>query len=215
MLINEMFKGMQGEGVTAGTPAFFVRLAGCNLECDFCDTKYHKNGKEMHVNDVANAIKESKLINVVITGGEPMLQIDELYDLMYDIPERLIYNKFHLETNGTIYSDKVKEFTSISCSPKQQDIKHKTSKELNSYKKFNKLKYTSFKFVYENKDNQWWVNFKNKVGIQDNKTFIMPEGATRKEQLKKMPEVMEYCLNNNYMFSPRLHVLGYNNRRGV
>jgi 7-carboxy-7-deazaguanine synthase len=43
----------------------------------------------------------------------------------------------------------------------------------------------------------------------------MPEGSTREEQISKMPEVIEYCLENKFHFSPRLHILAYDTKRGV
>lgn len=211
MRINEFFKGVQGEGFFAGLPVYFVRTAGCNTNCDFCDTKYHKYGNDFSVEEVVNKIRDSKLETIVFTGGEPTIQIEDIAECMSYLPDK----QFHLETNGSLYKPLVDKFDFINCSPKEQQINLKLGEELESYKKFNSLPQTTFKFVYENRDNKWWINFMNKVGVDNKKVLIMPEGATRKDQLKKMPEVMEYCIENNFMFSPRLHVLAYGTRRGV
>ena len=211
MIVNETFPAIQGEGLMAGIPVYFVRLAGCNTQCDFCDTKYHTDGLYLDNECVSNEIRDSNLEDIVFTGGEPMIQMNDIREVMSYLPT----HTFHLETNGSIYSGDAKHFNHISCSPKKQQINNKNAFELDSYKKFNELGQTTFKFVYENKDNQWWINFMNKVGIEKNKVWIMPEGATRNEQIKKMPEVMEYCLKNKFNFGPRLHVLAYDNQRGV
>lgn len=70
-----------------------------------------------------------------------------------------------------------------------------------------------FKFVYES--SKWWEKVINKLHIPQNQVYIMPEGKTRKEQLQKMPGVIEYCKLKGYNFTPRLHVLAYNKKRGV
>jgi len=203
--ISEHFKAIQGEGLTAGLPVYFIRLSGCNLSCDWCDSKYHWHGKTYMNEDIVNHIRDSKLEDVVFTGGEPTLQIKKISEIMSYLP-RLT---FHLETNGTIYDDFVRDFKFIACSPKKQAIS-----KLESYKKYNNLPQTFFKFVYENKNDQWWLNFMKKVNIPKSKVWIMSEGATRDEQIKKMPEVMEYCLKNKFKFSPRLQVLAYDTKRG-
>ena len=72
MKINEMFYSVQGEGRYIGKPAFFIRTTGCNLRCDFCDTKYaFKEGKDIPVDDIIKLT--SKYDHIVITGGEPLL----------------------------------------------------------------------------------------------------------------------------------------------
>lgn len=108
----EIFATLQGEGVSVGTPAVFVRLAECNLRCSWCDTKYtwdwasHDRTKEtieLPAGDVlarvtAEAGAETR--TVVFTGGEPLLQQDELGPLgqqLHGLGFRL-----EVETNGTI-----------------------------------------------------------------------------------------------------------------
>ena len=74
MKVNEIFYSLQGEGVFTGAAAIFVRLAGCNLHCDFCDTK-HEDYTIFTEEEIVKAISDYPAKHVVITGGEPTLQL--------------------------------------------------------------------------------------------------------------------------------------------
>ncbi|MCM1348211.1 MAG: 7-carboxy-7-deazaguanine synthase QueE [Firmicutes bacterium] len=74
MKINEIFYSLQGEGHFAGTPAVFVRFAGCNLKCPFCDTN-HSAVKEMTCQEILEEINRYEARRVILTGGEPTLQL--------------------------------------------------------------------------------------------------------------------------------------------
>jgi len=61
MLITETFLSIQGEGLQAGLPTYFIRLSGCNLDCSYCDTKYaHKKGYYESVNELISRIEKVK-----------------------------------------------------------------------------------------------------------------------------------------------------------
>lgn len=99
MRVTEIFTDLEGEGTEAGVPTLFVRLTGCNLRCSWCDTKYsYSGGVEMPVAEVAAVINKSPINRVSITGGEPLLQKDEVLKLMRLCPGR----KFNIETNGSV-----------------------------------------------------------------------------------------------------------------
>lgn len=96
--INEIFYSLQGEGRWAGRPAIFIRFSGCNLKCPFCDTNF-SNYKEMTVSDIVQYIKSlTELCHfIVLTGGEPTLQIDE--EFIKELHRHGYY--VAIETNGT------------------------------------------------------------------------------------------------------------------
>jgi len=57
-------------------PAWFIRFSGCNLACNYCDSKYAKDGKEMSIKEIIDQVNQNDCKNVVLTGGEPLLQSD-------------------------------------------------------------------------------------------------------------------------------------------
>ncbi|RLF44309.1 MAG: hypothetical protein DRN29_08695 [Thermoplasmata archaeon] len=100
MKINEIFFSIEGEGKNAGLPTIFIRTTGCNLRCNYCDTKYaYFEGEEMDLKQILKKIKKWNCKRVCITGGEPLLQ-NELPSLI----NMLIYNKYKIkiETNGSL-----------------------------------------------------------------------------------------------------------------
>ena len=84
--IVERFVSINGEGKFSGQLATFIRFAGCNLNCSFCDTKWANQldvkYELMTADEIYNYIKETGIINVTLTGGEPLIQnnISELFD---------------------------------------------------------------------------------------------------------------------------------------
>jgi 7-carboxy-7-deazaguanine synthase len=106
MKVTEIFASIQGEGRYIGRPQAFVRLTGCNLRCTWCDTKYaYEGGRQMSASDIAAKLVELGLKSVCITGGEPMMQLEELRRLV-----RLLKSRGYevvLETNGTVYDRRV------------------------------------------------------------------------------------------------------------
>jgi len=102
--VLEEFLSIQGEGSLVGTPAYFVRLARCNLRCPWCDTKYSwKPGKEASPREVALRAASSGVPLVVITGGEPLLWEREIAELVSSLRELGFKGIVQIETNGTIY----------------------------------------------------------------------------------------------------------------
>lgn len=96
MLVNEIFYSLQGEGYFSGTPSLFIRFSGCNLKCGFCDTQ-HQHCTEMTEEDIVERARACKAQHVVITGGEPSLQLTEsLVDKLHEIGKYVA-----VETNGT------------------------------------------------------------------------------------------------------------------
>ena len=120
LMVKQIFKTLQGEGPHVGIPSIFVRLGGCNLACDFCDTEF-EDFKKLATKSIIDTVKNLSLNNksirsvglVVITGGEPFRQPIRI------LCEKLIEENFsiQIETNGTIYRD-IPEEVDIICSPK-------------------------------------------------------------------------------------------------
>lgn len=104
--ISELFYSIQGESTFAGLPCVFIRLAGCNLRCRYCDAKYtyEEPGAEKTMAELLDFVDSYPPAIVEITGGEPLLQ-DSVYDLMQQL---LAKNRtVLLETNGSINVEKV------------------------------------------------------------------------------------------------------------
>jgi organic radical activating enzyme len=95
--INEIFYSIQGEGHHVGFPSIFIRFSDCNLSCPFCDTQ-HSEGMMMSDNDILHAVNLYKADWIVLTGGEPSLQIDEQF---IHLLKRATGKKIAIETNGT------------------------------------------------------------------------------------------------------------------
>jgi 7-carboxy-7-deazaguanine synthase len=100
MYLIEIYKSVQGESSFAGLPCIFVRLAGCNLRCSWCDSEYtFKGGYKQSLDEVEAAVAALAPVRLVeFTGGEPMLQERELVPLM----ERMLARDYTLmmETSG-------------------------------------------------------------------------------------------------------------------
>jgi organic radical activating enzyme len=120
--VVEIFATLQGEGPYAGMPAVFVRLGGCNLACDFCDTAFD-DFNEMTLDTVIGDIQTRAQTNaqrvcklVVITGGEPLRQP------IAPLCQALLAGGFNvqIETNGTIFRE-LPDAVCVVCSPKAVD----------------------------------------------------------------------------------------------
>lgn len=100
MHIIEIFRSIQGESTHAGLPCTFVRLAGCNLRCNWCDSEYtFTGGHKMSLEEITAEVRRLAPAGLVeITGGEPMLQEKEVLELM----QRLLAAGYDLllETSG-------------------------------------------------------------------------------------------------------------------
>ncbi|MGB2172665.1 MAG: 7-carboxy-7-deazaguanine synthase QueE [Porticoccaceae bacterium] len=98
--ITEIFHSLQGETTTTGLPTVFVRLTGCPLRCDYCDTAYaFEGGEKMTIQDILDTVAEYQTDFITVTGGEPLAQpqcidlLEQLCDLGYRVS---------LETSGAM-----------------------------------------------------------------------------------------------------------------
>ena len=115
--LAEIFYSVQGEGMWTGTPAIFVRLAGCNLSCSFCDTDYALKFFAS-VDEVVARVREEggACPTVILTGGEPLAQQETraLIDAL-----RADGRRVHIESNGTMPTDLPPDVW-LTVSPKER-----------------------------------------------------------------------------------------------
>lgn len=127
MRINEIFYSLQGEGYWTGVASIFVRFSGCNLKCGFCDTQ-HTSYTEMSIDEITEAIGKYAAKRVVLTGGEPTLQITrQLLDCLHELGYYI-----QIETNGSIElpQDVVERIDWITLSPKDAPVRISSFDEL-------------------------------------------------------------------------------------
>ncbi|OGI08029.1 MAG: hypothetical protein A2Y40_09840 [Candidatus Margulisbacteria bacterium GWF2_35_9] len=112
MRISEIFSSIQGEGIYVGYRQIFIRFSGCNISCAYCDEENHE-GKEYSIDSVVAEVKKLNKNyhhSISITGGEPLLQINDLLTLL---PKLTL--PIYLETNSTLpaYLKEIKDLVSI------------------------------------------------------------------------------------------------------
>ena len=209
MMINEIFYSIQGEGILIGIPTIFIRTTGCNLRCNWCDTKYaYDEGEEMTIEDIITKVKEYPVSNVCLTGGEPLLQketpalIQRLSDEGYFIC---------LETNG---SKSVQELPCLDSLLISMDVKCPSSGMQDKIDMSNIELLgpnDQLKFIIENKEDYEYA----KRVIEEQKpncSIIMTQvGGT------ELSELAEWVLKDglNVMVLPQLHKLIWGEKRGV
>ena len=118
--IKEMFYSLQGEGINAGRAAFFIRFAGCNLQCPFCDTDF-RDGMDWSIWRLEEFLQTQDNLPglVVLTGGEPTLQVDQDFiNLAYRY-----FGEIAMETNGSRpLKFNRKDLSCLTISPKTDYI---------------------------------------------------------------------------------------------
>lgn len=118
MRINEIFYSLQGEGRYTGTPAVFVRFAGCNLRCPFCDTEFEAY-TEMTEEEIVAEVLHYPTNHVILTGGEPTLQLTT--SLLQKLNGEDGRRQVHIETNGT-HQLPEGPIHWVTCSPKNATL---------------------------------------------------------------------------------------------
>ena len=223
----EIFHSVQGEGVNAGKPAVFLRLALCNLACAWCDTRYtwdweHYDQRRevvaISVDEAEEGIRRYGCPNLVVTGGEPLVQQRSLTPLL----ERLKDGGFwiEVETNGTIAPHK--KLLAIvdhwSVSPKLENSGNTLPARENSraLRLFRDLPSAHFKYVLEKPDDLAEIRaLLAKYELPADRIVLMPQAQDRDTLLERSRWLVEICKSEGYLFSTRLQVLLWGNRRGV
>ncbi len=234
--VSEFFHSIQGEGPTAGHPAWFLRLTGCNLDCPWCDTTevwrkgnrmLFKDIPKMHGYDYTHYIETlARGDHLVITGGEPMLQDNSIFYYLKDIGYSLERKVFaEIETNGTIMPKMYGAMSYIAqwnVSPKlsnsvQPRSKRYCSDVLRFLNKMMTRHNVIFKFVIEDETDiqEIQMDFIDTKIIDRDKVWLMPMASTQRELEERSIWLVELCKTHGFKFSNRLQVQIWNRVTGV
>lgn len=204
--VQEIFPTLQGEGLYVGQPSVFVRLGGCNLACDFCDTEFetYQNWK-LHqlIAEVENLAKnaDGKIVRklIVITGGEPLRQPIER------LCKELVARNFlvQIETNGTLFRELPSE-VKIICSPKISNKKyHQIRPDLLS-------RIDAFKFIISKSH----LNYQEIAEVGQSKfnipVYVQPmDERDEAKNRANLEHAKNLCEERGYFLSLQLHkILG-------
>ncbi len=240
----EIFHTLQGEGVSVGSPAVFVRLSLCNLHCVWCDTDhtwnfvgthwvhekdglpgYQKHCKEeaiieMGAAEVAAEVRKYGCRHVVLTGGEPLLQEEGLGELIAELRKVGGDWFFEMETNGTrLPGDALMAAVGqFNVSPKlgNSGVAAILREKPEVIRGLVGSGKAWFKFVVEKEsDLAEAMALVERSQIPLNRVILMPEGRNVAEIDKVAPWLAEKCRDFGVRFSDRLHVRLWGDRRGV
>lgn len=224
--VNEIFgPTIQGEGPHTGQRCGFLRLAGCNLSCSWCDTPYSwdwerfDRNKEVHkmtAQQIADQINAMNVSVLIITGGEPMLQ-------QWAIPEIKALTNCHIdiESNGTRMptADTIEAVELFCISPK---LSHASDPEnlrivkpaLAAYAELSKQGKAIFKFVAQTVDDFTEIDqLQQGADIPDEAIWIMPEGANAKDMMTSAYALADAVIDRGWNFTLRQHTLIWDTER--
>lgn len=230
MLISEIFHSIQGEGELTGLPSVFVRTAGCNLRCDWCDTPYaswRPEGKPLTVEEVVAEVSKHPSRHVVLTGGEPMVAsgINELAQALTQLGRHVT-----IETAATIAPDGI-ACDLASLSPKllnsaPDPLKHGTWRRKHEALRWQPDVVRAWLDAYP-----WQLKFvvtqpadveeiegmlaQLRRDVPRHKVLLMPEGTTAAALRERSPWLSELCKQRGFRYAHRLQIELYGNTRGT
>jgi organic radical activating enzyme len=216
--IAEIFFSIQGEGPTAGLPAVFIRLQGCSVGCQWCDTKYSWDpaaGRAVDLDGLMSQARSYPCRRVVITGGEPLES-----SLFYPLVTALQNEQFEIEveTSGTV-EPPVRSGREIqwNVSVKLAASGVEESRRINPAAIRRFLEYHAWwKFVVAGEaDLAEALRLAERFALPRERILLQPEAIRRDELIERSPWVIEACKRHGFRFSPRLHVMTWGARRGV
>jgi len=219
----EIFLSIQGEGRTAGTPSTFVRLATCNLACSWCDTaytwdwasfEYDEQVLQMDAAEVSKRVEALDTGNVVITGGEPLLQsLDALVGELTGAGHTV-----EIETNGTIAPSPalIASVTRWNVSPKLANSGNPANKREvpGALSAFAKMPNADWKFVIvEPADVDEAAVLADHYSVPPERVALMPEGTSSTVIQAKSVWLASAATERGFRFSSRLQVMLWGTER--
>jgi 7-carboxy-7-deazaguanine synthase len=226
--ISEIFYSIQGEGRLIGMPSVFIRTAGCNLRCVWCDTPYtswQPAGAAWSIRAILAEIQKHPTEYVVVTGGEPLLA-PEIEALCRELKES--GRHITIETAGTIFKPIGCDLISVSpklahSTPWRRQggkfaLPHEKQRlNLPVIQKFLDNYDYQLKFVVAEKTDFAEIAeiLEQLKTVERSRVLIMAEGRTTARLRARGRWIAELCKRYGYRFTPRLHIELYGNRRGT
>ncbi len=228
MYISEIFHSIQGEGLLTGVPSVFIRTAGCNLRCRWCDTPYTSwspEGTTRTMDEIMKGVGRFPVRHAVVTGGEPLLMED-----LPELTERLAASGYHvtIETAGTVYADLHCDLASIS--PKLSNSTPWTEAEGKYARNHERLRINrpvldrfmgaypyQLKFVVDRQEDLEEIDsLVAELGEVDRtRVLLMPQGRDAGALRSKGVWVAEACKSRGFRYCPRVHIDLYGDTRGT
>jgi 7-carboxy-7-deazaguanine synthase len=225
MRVNEIFLSRQGEGRLTGVDSVFVRVTGCNLRCDYCDTPYaswNPEGEDLSLEEIIGRTILFDCRHVVITGGEPML-----YPELVRLTEMLHERERHItiETAGTVDQPVVCDLMSISPklanSTPGPEAGDWVSRHIARRHRPDVIQRLVTDYDYQLKfvvdlpeDCEEVVSYlKEFPEAKSEQVLLMPQGTEASELEKRAEWLVPYCESQGFTFCPRRQIEWYGNKR--
>jgi len=228
--VSEFFcDTIQGEGINIGFPAAFLRLQGCHLNCNWCDTKeVWRYGSSYTFNELFDLMDSADLPNklkagqhLVITGGSPLLQQDHLYQFILAFYGRYQFKPYiEIENECAIFPN-IYQLQYIDCwnnSPKLENSGLDRDKRYDQQilQLLSNQKNSWFKFVVS-KSEDWKeieVYYLQPGLIKKEQIILMPEGASKDELQVTRLTALSMAIDHNVRFTDRLQIWLWNKAKG-
>ena len=209
LIINEIFYSIQGESITSGLPTIFIRLTGCPLRCQYCDTSYaFTEGDKKSFNEIIIEVEKYDCKNITITGGEPLSQkntkdlIDLLIDHSYDVS---------IETSNAVSIRDINDSAIIVLDIKTPDSDESEKNIIDNYKILKSDDQIKF-VICSNNDYEWAKSYIIKHNLHNICNIIMSPSYGQMD----IKVLAENILKDNLpaRLQTQLHKLIWNDQRG-